>query len=105
MRAVSYGEHDVDITRASAARAAYRSTNVNAAREQIILLAAAPVVRAADKVFASLRLLRDVAGQGSGQDSPDYQQVLTEYQGALKYLRNVMREDLGTPSLTDDPYL
>ena len=78
---------------------------MNAAREQIVLLAAATVVQAADKTFASLRSLRDVAGRGGPQDSSDYRQVLAEYQRALKNLRNVMREDLGTPSLTDDPSL
>ncbi|MEU0886251.1 hypothetical protein ABZ345_47425, partial [Lentzea sp. NPDC005914] len=46
--------------------------------------------------------LRDIFAQGGDLDSPSYRETLTVYQHALKDLRNVMREDLGTPSLVDD---
>jgi hypothetical protein len=102
IRDVSLGQHDDAVSRSSAARAAFRSANLNAAREQIVLLAAAAIVRAADKTFTSLRALRDVVGHGGTLDTPDYRQHLDGYQQALKALRNVMRDDLGAPSLEDD---
>jgi hypothetical protein len=102
IRAVSLGEHTPETPRPSAARAAFRSANLNATREQLVLLAPAAIVRAADETFKGLRKLRDLAGQGHDLESPDYQQVLNRYQLVLKTLRNSMREDLGTPPLDDD---
>ncbi|MEU0877026.1 hypothetical protein ABZ345_00395 [Lentzea sp. NPDC005914] len=102
IRAVSLDEHDADVRRSSAARAAFSTANLNAAREQIVLLAPASVVRAADKTFTTLRSLHDIVAQGGDLDSPNYRETLSVYQHALKDLRKVMREDLGTPSLVDD---
>ncbi len=78
-------------------RASRRSANLKATREQIMLLAPAPIVRAADDTFRRLRALRDLLGQGHNFESPDYKQALNRYQLALMTLRNVMRGDLGTP--------
>lgn len=80
----------------------YSMWNLNATREQLVLLAPSPIVRAADETFKGLRELRDLVGQGHDLKSPDYQQVLNRYQLILKTLRNSMREDLGTPPLDDD---
>jgi len=99
IRAVSLGEHAPDVSRTLAAMAAFRSANLNAAREQLVLLAPAPVVHAADDTFRALRELRNLLTQGSDLSTPDYKQVLTRYQLSLKTLRNVMRGDLGTPHL------
>lgn len=102
IRAVSLGEHGPETSRPSAARAAFRSANLNATREQLVLLAPALIVRAADETFKGLRELRDLVGQGHDLESPDYRQVLDRYQLVLKTLRNGMREDLGTSPLDDD---
>jgi hypothetical protein len=102
IRVVSLGERPRGTSRQSAARAAFRSAQLNACREQLVLLAPEPTVRAGDGTFTALRDLRDVVGHGGDLDSPDYQQVLTRFQAALKALRNSMRTDLGSPSLTDD---
>lgn len=96
------GEFVPETSRPSASRAAFRSANLNATREQLLLLAPASIVRAADETFKGLRKLRDLVGQGHGLESPDYQQILNRHQLTLKTLRNGMREDLGTPSLDDD---
>jgi hypothetical protein len=102
VRAVSLGEHPPEAPRPSAARTAFRSANLSGSREQLVLLAPAPIVGAADETFRSLRELRDLVGQGGGLESPGYQQMLTRYQLALKRLRNAMRADLGTPALDED---
>jgi hypothetical protein len=102
LRAVSLGEHSVEVPRAAAARAAFRTTNLNALRELLVLLAPAPIVLRAGETFRELRNLRDVVAGSQDLDPPDYQPVLMRYQLALKRLRNSMREDLGTPSLDED---
>lgn len=99
IRAVSLGEHAPDASRTLAAMAAFRSSNLNAAREQLVLLAPAPVVHAADDTFRPLRKMRNLLAQGYDFSAPTYKEVLTRYQLALKTLRNVMRGDLGTPYL------
>ncbi len=81
---------------------ALRSAKLNACREQLVLLAPEPIVRAGDEAFTALRELRDAVGQGSDLNSPDYQQILKRYQAALKGLRNDMRADPGSPALDDD---
>jgi hypothetical protein len=102
IRAVSLGEHPPEASRQSAARAAFRSAKLNACREQLVLLAPEPVVRAGDQTFTALRDLRDAVGHGSDLNSPDYLEILSRYQAALKGLRNVMRADLGSPPLHDE---
>jgi hypothetical protein len=102
IRAVSLGEHSVETTRQSAARTAFRSAHLNACREQLVLLAPEPIVRASDGTFTALRDLRDVVGRGGDLNSPDYQQILTRYQAALTTLRTAMRVDLGGPALAGD---
>jgi hypothetical protein len=102
LRAVSLGEGVPETTRPSAARTVFRSANLNAAREQVLLLAQTPVVRAADRTYVALRVLRDVVGQEHDHDSPSYREVLLRYQQELKTLRTTMREDLGTPPLDED---
>ena len=102
LRAVSLGEHAPEVARSSAARTVFRSANLGAAREQIVLSAHSPAVRAADETYRGLRTLRDVVGQEHDHDSSSYQEVLHRYQRALKALRTTMREDLGTPPLDGD---
>ena len=80
IRAVSLGEYVPETSRPSAARAAFRSANLNAIREQLVLLAPALIVRAADETFKGLRQLRDLVSQGHDLESPEYQQVLNRYQ-------------------------
>jgi hypothetical protein len=87
LRAVSLGEHVPESTRSSAATTVFRSANLNAAREQVMLLAQTPVVRAADRTYNALRELRDVVGQEHDHDSPSYREVLLRYQRELKTLR------------------
>jgi hypothetical protein len=101
IRAVSLGDHAPETPKASAARLAFRSANLNAAREQVVLLAPAPVVRTAGQTFRELRELRDLAGAGTAPQSQEYQQVLTRYQLALRRLRDLMRADLGTAPLDE----
>jgi len=102
LRSVSLGEHAPQTSRSSAARAAFRVAQLNACREQLVLLAPRePTVRVGDETFTTLRELRDAIGQGSDVDSPDYRQILKRYQGALYELRNVMRADLGSPPLDE----
>lgn len=91
-----------ETSRPSASGAAFRSANLNATCEQLVLLAPASIVRAADETFKGLRELRDLVGQGHDLESPDYQQILNRHHLTVKTLRNGMREDLGTPSLDDD---
>jgi hypothetical protein len=102
LRAVSLGEHSPEVARSSTARTAFRAANLNAAREQIVLLADTSVVRAADETYRELRNLRDVVGQEHNHDSTVYQGVLHRYQRALKGVRTAMREDLGVPPLNGD---
>lgn len=102
IRAVSLGEHEPETPRTQAARAAFRSADLSAGREQLVLLAPARIVRAGDDAFRTLRELRDIVGEGAGLDAPDYQRVLGRYQAALRQLRDTMREDLGSPALTKD---
>jgi hypothetical protein len=102
IRAVSLGEHRAEMSRHSAARAAFRSAKLNACREQLVLLAPEPIVRAGDDTFTALRDLRDAVGHGSDLNSADYGPILRRYQAALKELRNFMRADLGSPPLDDD---
>lgn len=102
IRAVSLGEQPSGTSRPSAARAAFRSAQLNACREQVVLVASAPVVRVADGTFTTLRELRDVVGAGGDLDSADYQRCRASYQGHLKELRNAMRADLGSPAFAED---
>jgi hypothetical protein len=101
IRTVSHGEHLPEASTPSAAREAFSSANLNATREQIMLVAPAPIVRAADDAFRRLRTLRNLLSQGHDSESPDYKQALYRYQLALKTLRNVMRGDLGTSPLDE----
>lgn len=99
LRAVSLGEHPTEVSRPSAARAAFRSTSLNAVRELLVLQAPTPIVLAAAETFRQLRDLRDVVARSRDLDPADYEQVLNRYQVALARLRNVMRADLGVPPL------
>lgn len=101
MRTVSHGDHAPETSMPAAAREAFRSASLHAAREQIMLVAPAPIVEAANDTFRRLRKLRNLLSQGRDFESPDYKQDLNQYQLALKALRNVMRGDLGTPPLDE----
>jgi len=59
IRTVSLGEHSPETSRQSAARMAFRSANLNACREQLVLLAPRQIVHAGDETFTTLRQLRD----------------------------------------------
>jgi hypothetical protein len=100
VRAVSL-ERKPEVSRQSAARAAFRSASLNARREQLVLLAPEPTVRAANETFVALRELRDSVSHGNDANSPGYQEILSEYLAALQRLRNAMRADLGGPPLAD----
>lgn len=93
MRAVSLGEHSQELTRTAAARAAFRAAGVTRAREQVILLAPADVVVAADEAFRCLRIIRDRIGEGEAL--ADYRPALDDYADRLHGLRDVIRRDLG----------
>jgi hypothetical protein len=99
IRTVSLGEYPPETSRQSAARSAFRSAKLTACREQLVLLAPQQIVRAGDETFTTLRELRDIVAHGGDIDLPEYQQVLKRYQAALHELRNVMRADLGSPTL------
>lgn len=100
IRAVSLGEHAPETSRQSAARTAFRSAKLNIQREQLVLMAPEPVVRASDETFRTLRELRDVVGDGADRQAVEYQAILDRYQAALASLREAMRADLGSPTLS-----
>jgi hypothetical protein len=99
MRAVSLGEHPAELSRESAARAAFRAAGVTPAREHVALIAPEPVVMAADAAFLALRDLRTRIAQGEDLKSPGYEPVLLTYGEKLQALRNAVREDLGVAAL------
>lgn len=105
MRAVSLGEHATGTTLELAARAAFRSGGVYETREQVILVASEPVVRAADAVFQRLRELRDLIGQGGTLGSAGYEPALMAYGDGLQALRDAIRKDLGVEPLGVHPSL
>jgi hypothetical protein len=102
IRSVALGEYPPETSRPSAARSAFHSAQLNACREQVVLLAPARVVHAADGTFTALRELRDIVSSGGDLDSPDYRKSLGRYQAGLNELRNAMRADLGSPAIAED---
>ena len=102
IREVPDADGHSESSRLPAARAAFRGGDLYAAREQVGLLAPAPVVRGAKDTFKCLRTLRDLVGAGQTQETHQYREVLGSYQLALEWLRRVMRDDLGTASPGDD---
>jgi hypothetical protein len=105
MRAVSLGEHPDGTTMELGARAAFRAGGVYETREQVILVASEPVVRAAEVVFRRLRELRDLLGQGGRLGSEGYEPALVAYGDALQALRDTIRKDLGVEPLGVHPPL
>lgn len=99
MRAVSLGEHPAELSRESAARAAFRAAGVTPAREHVVLIAPQRVVVAADAAYLALRALRARIAQGENVKSPGYEPVLLSYGEKLQALRNAVREDLGVEAL------
>lgn len=99
IRDVTLTEHTAAASKSSAAQIAFRSSALNACREQLALLAPKPTLTAGDDAYEALRELRDVVGGGGGVDHPDYQRTLARYQAALNALRAAMRADLGSPAL------
>jgi hypothetical protein len=98
LRAVSLGEHSPDLSRKSAARAAFRAAGVTKAREHIILVAPEPVITAAGEAFRSLRTMRDHIGQEEAL--AQYEPALMTYGEHLHALRDAIRHDLGVSGHT-----
>ena len=66
IRPVSFGEHTPQTPKPSAARTVFRSANLDATREQLVLLAPAPIVRSGRR---SVRRIAGTAGALLARDA------------------------------------
>ena len=92
LRASALGDRPDDEPLELYARAVFREAGVVQAREHLVLIAPEPVVKAGVDAYESLRVLRDVVGQG--QSLAEYEPLLRIYGDHLQSLRDAMRKDL-----------